>query len=136
MWARDTLAGRLLRAAPEGLTINTATIVAPGLEIPLLVRRGGRRGVFPHPASDVVLVVEVVSAVSQATDDRVDADALAAAGIPHFWLVELDPSPTLTTHTIDGERYRPTGRYNEGEVTLTEPYEVKVELAGLALSDR
>ncbi|HEX7322624.1 MAG TPA: Uma2 family endonuclease [Mycobacterium sp.] len=44
-------------------------------------------------ASDVVLVVEIVSPGSRRTDRVMKADEYAKAGIEHYWIVDLDAEP-------------------------------------------
>lgn len=51
------------------------------------------------------LVVEVVSPRTAKTDRFLKPAEYAAAGIPCFWRVELDPTPTVVGFRLDGDRY-------------------------------
>jgi Uma2 family endonuclease len=76
---------------------------------------------------DVALAIEVMSPGS-VSDDRVAKPALyAAAGIPHFWQLELDPL-VLVTHALAGDVYRQTGR-DDDEVDVERPVRVRFRLA-------
>jgi Uma2 family endonuclease len=83
-------------------------------------------------ASEVRLVVEIISPGSQRTDSRVKRDEYADAGIPHYWIVDLDPVPTLTPCHLAGE----FGYQDGGAVTVSyeasEPAPVRIDLTALA----
>lgn len=64
------------------------------------------RGVW-LAVTDLLLVIEVVSRGSEATDELVKRREYARAGIPRFWLVDRDPAQTVTLHRL-GE----TGEYD------------------------
>ena len=61
-------------------------------------------------ASEVRLVVEVVSAGSRRTDQVMKRSDYAEAGIPAYWIVDGEPL-TLSADTLDSGTYRPTGEY-------------------------
>ncbi len=78
---------------------------------------------------DVLLAVEVMSP-SSVSNDRVTKPAqYAAAGIPHFWRLELD-SPVLVTYRLDGDAYRETGRCTDN-VDIDEPVALQFRLGTL-----
>jgi Uma2 family endonuclease len=60
------------------------------------------RGVW-LPISDLVLVVEIISPGSAATDRIVKTEEYAAAGIPRYWLVERDAAQTVTLHSLGAD---------------------------------
>ena len=78
---------------------------------------------------DVLLAVEVMSPSSVSTDRVTKPAQYAAAGIPHFWRLELDPL-LLVVHRLAGEAYEVVGRYDD-EVALEEPLTVAFRLATL-----
>lgn len=78
---------------------------------------------------DVLLAVEVMSPASVSTDRVAKPAQYAAAGIPHFWRLELDPL-LLVVHRLLEASYEVTGRYDD-EVVLTEPVEVSFRMATL-----
>ncbi|WP_166346855.1 Uma2 family endonuclease [Phytoactinopolyspora limicola] len=86
------------------------------------------------PASELSLVVEVVSAGSMALDRLLKPAKYAAAGIPAFWLVETEPRASLTAFTLtdDATVYTEVGTWMVGEVAhLTEPFQVDIPISDL-----
>lgn len=56
-----------------------------------------------YDASDVVMVVEVVSPGSVRTDTVMKLEEYAVAGIEQYWIVDLDQPPTITVYRlVDG----------------------------------
>jgi Uma2 family endonuclease len=57
-----------------------------------------------YRAADVALAVEVLSPDTRQTDTVVKFGQYADAGIPNYWLVDLEPPLTLTAYRlVDGE---------------------------------
>ncbi len=52
------------------------------------------------PLTDLLLVVEVVSPGSEATDEFLKRHEYARAGIPRYWLVDRDAAQTVTLHRL------------------------------------
>ena len=80
-------------------------------------------------ATDVVLAVEVMSPGSVSTDRVTKPAQYAAAGIPHFWRLELDPL-VLVVHRLADDAYEVAGQYDD-EVELLDPVTVRFRLATL-----
>ena len=57
------------------------------------------------PVADVLLVVEIISPGSEATDTVAKRNEYAGAGIPQYWTVDQDPAQTITIYRLDGNRY-------------------------------
>ncbi|WP_239162745.1 Uma2 family endonuclease [Paractinoplanes rishiriensis] len=57
------------------------------------------------PVDDVLLVVEIISPGSEGVDTVTKRSEYAAAGIPQYWVVDLDQAQTVTMHRLDGEVY-------------------------------
>ena len=97
-----------------------------------LARRREQGGVLR--AGGVRLVVEVISPGSRRLDTMVKRDEYADAGIPHYWIVDLDgPGEhiTLTAHHLAGEfGYADAGPV-AGTFATTEPFPVRVDLDAL-----
>ncbi len=55
------------------------------------------------PADDVVLAVEILSPSSRRTDSTIKHDEYSDAGIPHYWIVDIDGRTTLTACHLAGE---------------------------------
>ncbi len=82
-------------------------------------------------AHDVLLAVEVMDETSTLMDQLVKPIEYAAAGILHFWRLELDPL-SLVVHALDDDVYRETRRLDD-EVSLDEPVTLHFRLADLLL---
>jgi Uma2 family endonuclease len=91
---------------------------------------GQRQTRFAAP--DVLLAVEVVSPDSEARDRDTKPHKYAAAGIPHFWLVEMggqDDHPVVQVYQL-GEAtgtYALTGIYHN-QVKVSVPYDIDIDL--------
>lgn len=84
----------------------------------------------PVPASDVVLVVEVLSPSSKATDRRRKGERYAEMGIPSYWIIDpLGERVTLTELRLGPDGY--SQRMQTAElVTLDEPWKITLDLPG------
>ena len=86
-------------------------------------------------ASEVEIVVEVVSPSSKRTDYVHKRGEYADAGIPHYWIVDLDEPVSLLTCHLAGELGLADGGADGGEVTGTfrtsVPFPATVDLAAL-----
>ncbi|MBK5306359.1 MAG: Uma2 family endonuclease [Frankiaceae bacterium] len=78
---------------------------------------------------DVVLAVEVMSPSSVTTDRLVKPAQYAAAGIAHFWRLEL-VDRLLVTYALEGDSYRETGRFTDA-VVIDEPARLRFRLGQL-----
>jgi Uma2 family endonuclease len=58
------------------------------------------------PVADVLLVVEIISPGSEATDIVTKRAEYARAGIPQYWTVDQDPAQTVTMYRLDGDHYQ------------------------------
>jgi Uma2 family endonuclease len=111
-------------------------------DIPLLNRRPDAVVYDASLPDDAVLrpqhcalVVEVMSPGSVTTDQTDKPAEYAAARIPHYWRVELDPAESILS--VFCYRLDPTtGAYTSagvhtGKMTVTEPISVTIDLAAL-----
>jgi Uma2 family endonuclease len=147
--------GALLVSPPPRLEHDDAASALDRLLAPLLpadLRVGVHRGVYfdrrnyRHPdvvvfsrsaarakgrieASDVRLAVEVVSPSSVSTDRVAKPAQYAAAGIPHYWRLELEPL-LLVVHELAAGGYEEAGRFDE-EVVVHQPVPVRFALSQL-----
>lgn len=82
-------------------------------------------------AGEVLVVVEIVSPGSYRTDHVIKRGEYADAGIPHYWIVDLDGPVTL----IDCQLAAEFGYQDSGSVTgrfaTTEPVPISLGLDGL-----
>jgi len=79
-------------------------------------------------ASEVLVVVEIVSPGSHRTDYVVKRGEYADADISQYWIVDLtDPVSLVGCHLADGFGYQDPGAVT-GVFTTTEPFPVRLEL--------
>jgi len=82
-------------------------------------------------ASEVVLVVEIASPGSRRTDNVIKRAEYADAGIPHYWILDLDPPVSLLDcHLAEDFGYQDGGGCT-GVFETTEPFSVRVQLGRL-----
>jgi Uma2 family endonuclease len=82
-------------------------------------------------ASETVLVVEIVSPSSRRRDNLIKRGEYADAGIPHYWIVDLDrPVSLIACHLAVGFGYQDSGGVR-GVFTATEPFPVRLDLDNL-----
>lgn len=132
---------RVLDAAFDGAGLETVPDIDVALvaAFPPLVRRPDLVGVpqavlRSHPkrfvAEDVVLAIEVVSPGSVRVDRMHKLAEYAEAGIPHYWIVDIEDEPHLTAYTLVDGAYE-TVAEGDGVVELTDPAPVTIDLAAL-----
>ncbi|MER7050127.1 Uma2 family endonuclease [Streptomyces jumonjinensis] len=82
-------------------------------------------------AHDVLVVVEIASPSTRVTDRKMKPALYAAAGIPYYWRLELEPAPRLYLGRLERGSY--TDRVVQtGETTaLTEPFTFDIDPARL-----
>ena len=82
-------------------------------------------------ASDVVLAVEILSPGSRRIDRVLKRDEYADAGIPHYWIVDLDEPVSLLACHLAGEFGYVDGGAVTGVFRTTEPFPVEIDLDAL-----
>jgi Uma2 family endonuclease len=75
------------------------------------------------PVADVLLVVEIISPGSEATDTVAKRTEYAGAGIPQYWTVDQDPAQTVTMYRPDGDNYQAQATMPLAWVLNTSPAE-------------
>ncbi|MFG1999044.1 Uma2 family endonuclease [Spirillospora sp. NPDC048911] len=84
---------------------------------------------------DLLLAAEIVSprTGSEVHDRVTKVTEYAAIGIPHYWLVDLEPRPKLTVLQLAGSGYRLVRKVKAGEAfTTDEPFPVGFDPARLS----
>jgi len=82
-------------------------------------------------ASEVLLVVEIISPGSRRTDLIIKRGEYADAGIPHYWIIELDePVSLVPCHLAAGFGYQDPGA-STGSYDADEPFPVRINLDAL-----
>ena len=87
---------------------------------------------------DLFLVAEVVTprTVNEQIDRVRKVDEYAATGIPHYWLIDLEPRPTITMLELRADHYEVAARARSGEtVTLKRPFPIAFDPARLSEMD-
>lgn len=87
-----------------------------------------------YDASDLLLVAEVVSprSGSEQTDRVTKVREYALAGIPQYWIIDLDPEPMVTVLELAGDHYARTSETVAGRSLSTErPYPIVFDPAWL-----
>ncbi|WP_328922027.1 Uma2 family endonuclease [Streptomyces griseoaurantiacus] len=141
-FAIDLLVNGLRRTLPPDLSVcREMTVVLDrhnGPEPDICVLRADAvksRRQTRFEAADVLLAVEVVSPDSEARDRGTKPHKYAAAGIAHFWLVEMageTDHPAVQVY----ERGQATGTYSltgihHEHVKLTAPYDIDIDLTAI-----
>ena len=82
-------------------------------------------------ASDVVLALEIISPSSRRMDTVVKHGEYADAGIPHYWVVDLDGDVSLTACHLAGDFGYASAAPSTGIFTAVNPFPVRLVLGGL-----
>jgi Uma2 family endonuclease len=82
-------------------------------------------------AAEVVVVAEFVSPGSKRTDHVAKRADYADAGIPHYWIVDLDDPISLVACHLGGELGYIDGGAVTGAFATTEPFPVRLDLDAL-----
>ncbi|MCA0155984.1 Uma2 family endonuclease [Tsukamurella sp. M9C] len=114
--------------------IPSVDVIVDG-SFPPTVRRPDLIVVADHPGDDaitvdhVVLIVEILSPGTRRQDLVTKRSEYADAGIPHYWIVDLDGGPSIEALTLRDGSYE--GAVHSGEFTTTVPFELRVDLTAL-----
>lgn len=135
------VAAALHRQVPDG------PVVLPGVDIDLELAPPGAPGFSRRPdvlvvdraamdteelirASQVILVVEITTPDTRRTDQVIKRGEYADAGIPHYWIVDIEPPVSLVAcNLVEGLGYQDTTV--TGELVTTEPFDVRLVLDDL-----
>ncbi|NJM92154.1 MAG: Uma2 family endonuclease [Rhodospirillaceae bacterium] len=83
------------------------------------------------PASEVLLVVEIVSPSSKRTDHVHKRNDYADAGIPNYWIVDIDEPISLTACRLTEQFGYQDDQVATGVFRTDVPFPVEVELSRL-----
>lgn len=101
----------------------------------MVVQQGARQRVRAEggmiKASEVLVVIEIVSPGSKRTDYVSKRGEYSDAGIPHYWIVDLAPPLSLLACHLAEEFGYADGTEVSGSFTTTEPFVVTVDLTTL-----
>jgi Uma2 family endonuclease len=91
-----------------------------------LARRRAEGGLLR--ADEAVLAIEIVADGSQRTDHTIKHGEYADAGIPHYWILELDDRPVLIACHTPGEFGYVDDAPVGGTFSAEEPFPVRLDL--------
>lgn len=80
-------------------------------------------------ADQVLLIVEILSPGTRRQDLVTKRSEYADAGIPHYWIVDLDAGPSIEVLRLDGGAY--VGEVVTGVLETTVPFALRVDLTAL-----
>jgi Uma2 family endonuclease len=134
----DLLMMGLRRTTPPDLKVRREMTVildqrnGPEPDVSVIRAKAISREQTRYQAADVLLAVEVVSPDSEARDRESKPQKYAAAGIPHFWLVEVagaDKHPVVRVYELDPltKSYALTGIHHDRLKTGV-PFTVDVDI--------
>ncbi|GAB2999088.1 Uma2 family endonuclease [Saccharothrix stipae] len=131
---RDQLPADLVAIQDGDVDLELAPRGDPGFsrrpDLVVVPRDAIKEGGMPR-ASDVLVVIEIVSPGSKRMDRVIKRGEYADAGIPHYWIVDLTTPISLVDCHLAGEfGYQDAGDV-VGEFTTSVPFPVTVELDGL-----
>ncbi|MBI4493630.1 MAG: Uma2 family endonuclease [Chloroflexi bacterium] len=109
-WVRQHRLGKVVEA-PVGVVLDDENGVQPDLVYVSRERLGiiSHRGVEGPPD----LVVEVLSPSTEARDRGIKLRRYAAAGIPHYWIVDPE-ARTIESYRLGEQGYERAGIYGPG----------------------
>jgi Uma2 family endonuclease len=140
------MAVELERQLPPGLEVipdmdvdlELAPAEAPGtvrrpdlIVLPLEARKRVRAEGGIIRASEVLVVMEVLSPGSRRTDHVHKRGEYADAGIPHYWIIDTTEPVSLLACHLAGEFGYADGGSVTGTFSATEPFPVEIDLGAL-----
>lgn len=136
-WVSYRLCVELDRQCPPGLwpvqEVDVRLVDVPlTLRAPDVIVTSSAPRAGSYRAEEVVLAVEIPSPSTVRRDRERKPAQYARAGIPYFWLVELDgDTVSLHAHELRSESYRLQSSFRAETATLTQPFAVEIDLARL-----
>jgi Uma2 family endonuclease len=82
------------------------------------------------PAAKVLIAVEVISPGSRRKDTLVKPMEYAEAGIPHYWVIDLEPPATLTAYVLVDGHYQEAQTVTN-ELTTLDPFPLQINVSAL-----
>jgi Uma2 family endonuclease len=135
---RDQVPGDLKVLPAVDLDLELVPPRSPGfVRIPdvVVVTRASFQRVREHGgllrAADAVLAVEILSPGSVRTDRIIKRGEYADAGIPHYWMVDLDDGPSLTACHLAGEFGYQDAAPERGVLVTGAPFPLRIDVAAL-----
>jgi Uma2 family endonuclease len=103
VWLDDQLPDDLTALSDFEVVVESGPLVTVRAPDVVIIRDLGGENAPRVPAGDVLVAVEVVSPSTGRTDRLTKPVEYADAGIPHYWLVEMDPLSITAYTLVDGD---------------------------------
>jgi Uma2 family endonuclease len=84
-----------------------------------------------YPAADVLLAVEILSTGTRRVDRVLKLSEYAEAGIPQYWIVDLDDPTSLLAYVLVSGNYELSGEYTGVAALDVAGHPVSVDLPAL-----
>ncbi len=136
-WLHRALASAAAAAGADAEVLEAVNVSLPGgkLLVPdIVIIAGGTidENTTRVPADAVLAVVEIVSPSAVSIDRPVKPVMYAAAGIPVYWRVELNPAPKIVACTLRQRNYITHTTLTAGTTgRITRPFPVILDPADL-----
>jgi Uma2 family endonuclease len=126
----QTCPDHLFVSQANDVRINPRRLFIPDVLVTTFEAAQRRSGAFA--AEEIVLAVEIVSPSSQSMDRVMKPALYAKAGIPFYWMIEIDGGLTVHTYKLDfeDEVYQPSGTFTDA-IKIDEPWRIEIPIAGL-----
>ncbi|MBA8929627.1 Uma2 family endonuclease [Kutzneria viridogrisea] len=82
----------------------------------------------PNPLGELLTISDYTRLGETATDYRTKREEYAEAGIPHYWIVDIEEPASLTACQLTKEFGYQDSQEITGEFTATTPFPVTVRL--------
>jgi Uma2 family endonuclease len=116
----------LVPESDPGTARRPDLVIVERAEFERVTERGGLLS-----ARAAVVIVEIVSPGSRRMDRVVKRTEYAEAGIPHYWIVDLDPSVTLVACHLAGTFGYQDSAEIAGVFEVAEPFAARIDLNDL-----
>lgn len=127
----STVADAEVVITPRDLDDAASSIVPATVRVPdVVIVRSALLADNPArlPAAEVLLAVEIISPGTRTTDRVTKLVEYADAGIPAYWLIDLDPpTPSMTAYLLVNGDYEVVAD-GSGLVELDNPFALRVRL--------
>jgi Uma2 family endonuclease len=105
-----------------------ATVRAP--DVVVVTRAAAKANPSRYTADDVMLAVEVISPGSRRTDRVTKLNEYAEAGIPDYWIVDLDAPVSVTAFQLINQDYELNAE-TDGVLSVSTPAPLNIDLRTL-----
>jgi Uma2 family endonuclease len=133
--ARQSAADVYVTGGPNDVSTPAGIRKPDVFVVPRPVARAAiERKVRTYYASDMLLVAEVISprSANEKTDRVRKVHEYAQAGIPFYWIIDLEPEPKVTALSRKDGTYMLDAEFRAGQtLTVHQPFEISFDPAVL-----